>query len=199
MFFAHTAFGSYSPTNDFVELDTNVSFEPQAFSGAGLNENYTPVLLFNVGGNNCLIPLNEQIRSKLNTQETLKQNSLDEAFAFKKMTNVKPCQAEITQLVLDSLDKQANQLAIAPTPGLLVAGAIYVGFCGAGDYALYNRRHNKQNLLDAIKNADTKTSTEEAYLLAMEIVTPWCLPIYAVGSLIRWGINDGQDPVLDDF
>ena len=183
MFFAHTAFGSYSPTNDFVESDINVSFEPQVFPEAGLNENYTPVLLFN----DCLIPFNEQIRSKLNTQEIRKQNSLDEAFSFKQMTNVKPCQAEIAQLVLDSLDKQANQLALVPA---VVGVPIYLGACLLAEY-MSNKRAKVTGIAPT-----ANVHVMEAY--ARMSVGTLCFPVYGVGTAIRWGINDGHDPLFDD-
>ena len=178
MFFAYTAFGSYSPTNDFRESDINVSFEPQAFPEAGLNENYTPVLLFNDGGGDCLIPLNEQDRERLNTQEIRKQNSLDEAFAFKQMTNVKPCQADIAQLVLDSIDKQANQLAIATLPAVVI-GAIYLGTCVGAEYAVHKR----------VQKQGFQARSDTLFIWVSGLV---CLPVFVVGSLIRWGINDGH-------
>ena len=196
IFFAYTAFGSYSPTNDFIESDINVSFEPQAFPEVSLNENYTPVLLViwgGGGGQHCLIPFNEQIRSKLNTQEIPKQNSLDEAFAFKQMTNVKPCQADIAQLALDSLDKQANQLAfffgMFFTLPAVVEVPLYIGVCLLADYVTNKRR-------EVVGDTQGVHISESLVRITAGTV---CAPVYGATMLIRWGINDGQDPVLDDI
>ena len=183
MFFTYTAFGLYSPTSDFIESDINFSFEPQAFPEASLNEIYTPVLLFNDQEGYCVIPLNEQDRKKLNIQEILKQNSLDESFAFEQMTNLKPCQPEIAQLVLNSINKQTNQLAIAQA--VVVGGAIYLGVCATADY---------------ITTKKAKAEAEGGYpdiaqFLIRTAVGIMCFPVYGLSFLIRVIENDGHDPL----
>ena len=95
-------------------------------------------LLLNDNGNYCVIPLNEQNRKKLNTEEILEQNPPEQASAFEQMKGLKPCQPEITQIALNSIDKQANQLAIAQA--VVVGGAIYLGACSAADY-MSNKRY----------------------------------------------------------
>ena len=188
MFFAYTAFGLYSSTSDFIEADINFSFEPQAFPEASLNETYTPVLLFNDKEGYCVIPLNEQEQIELKAQEILKQNSLGEAFAFKQMTNLKPCNREIAQLVLNSIDKQTNQLAIAQA--VVVTGAIYLGACSAAE-------HISDKRYEAVGGFRHGVSYGES--IVRWIAGAVCFPIYIAGAFIRWDTNDGRDPVMDGW
>ena len=186
IFFAGTAFGLYNS----IELDNNFNFEPQAFFKANLNEAYIPVLLFNDKEGYCVIPLDEQNKKKLNMQEILNQNSLDEAFAFsKQMTNLKLCEPEIAQIVMNSIDPSSNQLAVVS--GAVVAGVIYVGLCSWADY-ITNKRYE---IVGSADESNNRVSGEERLLRLVSGMV--CFPVYGVGTLIRWYSNGGHDPLVD--
>ena len=83
------------------------------------------------------------------------------------MKGLKPCLPGISQLALDSIDKQTNQLAIAHIviETVFLVGGLYVGICLVADQV-------------------TKPTLLFSESSARWIVDAACFPVYEVGALI---------------
>ena len=178
VFFQCTAFGLYGFTSDSIESEINLNFEPEASFGVNLDETYTPALLFNDNGEYCVISLSEQDMKRLNTQKILKQNLLENNFAFEQMEDLESCQSETAQLVLDSIGKQANQLAIAQSA--VAAVVIYIGACATADHVTTKKAKARGRYAGGPGFGETMQ-------VAVGIM---CFPIYGVSTLIRWYNGD---------
>ena len=134
------AFGLYGPTND-IDAESEKHFD------SPIHSQKIPVFLFNNKENYCAIPLDEQsannqwIQENFNKgffeterlafqslliTEDLTQNFLWASISHEPIKDVKICEPNTTQAILDSINTK-NQLAGPPVP--IVLGVIYVGFC----------------------------------------------------------------------
>ena len=106
-----------------LEPKTNFEFISQTFS----KEGDIPVLFVEVGEGYCIIPLDNQ-GFKNWIPEGKKQNDrIIENFGD-QLESLKECQPELSQLVLDSLQKKGNSIA-AGVFAFIGGGLVYGGLC----------------------------------------------------------------------
>lgn len=155
--------GLYSPANASIGSESHLNFETLETNRSEMNKAF---LVYNNEGENCVISLNEQTSKILNTNDLLEKmenSSLENAFVFKSNEDLKACQPEIAQLVLDSIGK--NQVAGLPAIVLgAVAVASYVVACKTANHVYYTEK---------LKNSPDRVVT--AML---------CWPVYAIDDLL---------------
>ena len=166
--FQWNAFGILDP-NTVLEDKTN--FVSQAFSSGKGEKREAPALFVEVQGEYCVIPLN-----KADFQSLIEGQSARVLKTWDIQKGLKQCPSEIRQLAWDSLENKGNQVAVGAVP-VVLGSAIYGGFCIFADHKT-NKRERVQPF------ADYETSLSEAFIRFGLAVA--CLPVYALGALIRW-------------
>ena len=179
-------FSKKAPTHAIIEdtafrlIDLQMTLgltSPSIFSESHRNEFYSQVLLVKNERDYCVIPLNNKLQRKLNTQEILEQNKPD-FIAFEQMKDLKQCQPGVAQAVLNSIDESENQYALAGSAIVIIA-AIYLVTC-----VMANSITDKRNKVKSFDNEDFSE------FLTRSMVAVICAPIYITTTIIRWGIND---------
>lgn len=175
--------GLYSPANASVGSDSYFNLETSQILETNRSETNKAFLVYNDNGKDCIISLNEQTEKILNTNHLMKQmenSPMEDTIVFESNEDLKACQPEIAQLVLDSIGK--NQ--VAAIPAMLGIAIGYGLFCGVADVITHKR-------YEAGINWDRGSRSERLPMegLTRGTLAVFCLPVYMGTTLIRMGAS----------
>lgn len=131
--------------------------------------NQKPALLLKGSEGSCFIPLNKQdMKRFLDEEEMLTQNTFENPITFEPMQNLEPCQPEIAQAALNSLNN--NEIEVAAGPA-----AILVIISSSALASFYTNCFIK----DRVFEKENPSSVQSAFITA-------CHPMRKVKSWMNW-------------
>ncbi len=175
MIFGFSATGKVAPDPGAAEI------APYGRGGETHRQNSWPVLFVEIQGEYCIAPVKkgDDLNNLIDKIRVLEGGAFLES--FKHQRGLKFCQPEVTRMAYDSLE--SRELAAVFTVPIAAAGAVYIGFCAAADYATTKR--NKQVKMWTPQDSQY----EEAGFgenLTRGLLSISCAPLYVTGAIIRW-------------